>query len=65
MVRDRCLTSDAFASVSLTQRPNNVSGGVRTRRSDAASPAASPSTSDSETAKATIGQVMIENWRGV
>jgi len=65
MVRDWCLTNDALASVIRTQRPNKVSGAARTRRSDAASPAITPSTRESDTANATIGPVMIENWSGV
>ena len=64
-VRDRCRVREARARVSLTQRPNSVSGGVRTRRHDAASPAVIPSTSESDTAKATIGGVRIENSSGV
>ena len=54
IVRARCRTSEASASVSLTQRPNRTSGGVRTRRTDANTPAAAPSRSDSATATPTM-----------
>ena len=64
-VRARCLMSDARASVSRTQRPSRTSGGVRTSRNDASTPAAAPRKSDNETATATISGVTIENSSGV